>query len=536
MASALQCPVKPSNTRNPHLVAFLGFWAPDDSKRLLQQFQSSLSDVNLILWQPHPEAQDTQANIHALSVATYRSGWSEVIVADGLTERQINGNTRGRESAKLSVVRVAVLARKQDEVQVIARRTAADNTGPVSLDASIGVPRHFEDGLVLRDPTRALFTPDLSLELAPGSSWPYNDADAAIPESILKGDESLNIFLLFPTTQDRRQTMELAIQQAVAQMRATDKAERRPVVHIEPWEHDRKPSRRDITRLWSAYTRHVNRTDCMHLLDSVPNSDFSRAQFITIYESETCPLIIARNTLETVIKESLKTSSRLSEISSTPLSQLTDVELLYDPDTPFTANPFPWKCPDTHAIDIPLFYLTDSLTLDQKRALKYEIQTPTSFDLDDELKVCTFVPFTSSETLIQTTDNTVARTWSTLFEMHTYKSQSPDSYTDPPYFFIDTQSGVDQTVIAVHTDKYSEPSTLVREAETGSAHDILVDITEPPISGLVYGRIPGRDAHNMYANLSLTNMDFGGVFEGREGEVRRVGRPSVPREGVEGSD
>ncbi|KAL2827670.1 hypothetical protein BJY01DRAFT_135723 [Aspergillus pseudoustus] len=528
MALALQCPVKRSNTGDAHLVAFLGPWAPGDSQRLLQDFQSSLGDVDLILWQPHPEAKDSQATIYALSIAAYRSGWSDLLIADGLSNRQVKGNTRGRESSLLSVIRVAVNGRQQDEVEVIARRTTTDSLGAILINADIAVRRGFEDGLVLHDSNQSLFTGDILSESAVGSPGLYDGTDPSIAGSVPRTDDSLNIFLLFPSPLDERRTIQSTIQQVVDQAQATSEG-KTPTVHLAAWKHDRVPSRRDIYRLWIAYTQHVNRTDSMHFLESIPDAGISEAQFITIYDNEPYPLIVARNTLDTVVKASLGSSTRLSEIASTPFSQLReDIELLHDPDAPFAPNPFPWKSPDSRAIDIPLFYLTNALTLEQERALKFEIQTITDDDLEDELKACSFVPWNPVSNPVHGADGTIESIWNTIFELHTHKAQYPEAYIEPPYFFIDAQSGVDQTIIAVYTDKYSELSTIVSETEAHSLHDILADVMEPPASGFVYGRVRGRDAHNVYANVSVGEMDFEEFFEGREGELRRARGPMVP--------
>jgi hypothetical protein len=531
MASHELCPVKSSSTGNSHLVAFLGSWAENDSERL-QQLQVLLDDVNLIHWQPHPETPDSQATIHALSLAAYRSEWSELIIADSLTGRQLNESTCGREGSQLSVIRVAVTARQRDEVQVIARRITIDNITVAPLDMNIGVSRSFEDGLILHDPNRSLFTADVVSESAVGPSWPFDGTEPTIPESVPKEDESLNIFLLFRNTSEERRAIQSVLQKAVDQAHATHShGGKRPTVHLIPWEHDHSPSCRDVTRMWTAYTQRVNRTDSMHLLQFVPETDISKAPFITIYDNEYYSLIIARNSLDTVLEEAIGSSTRLSQVASTPFIQLSDIELLHPPDTPFAPNPFPWKSLDRRAIDIPLFYLTNNLTLDQKRALKFEIQTITYVDLDDELKVCCFVPWTPTPDFpalnAPNGTGTVARIWSILFEMQNHKLSSPESYIEPPYFFIDAQSGIDQTVIAMCTDKYYELSTLVTEAETESAHDILSDITDPPIGGFMYGRIRGRDAHNLSANLNIANMGFEEFFEGREGEIVRVSGPKL---------
>ncbi|KAJ0417149.1 hypothetical protein BJY00DRAFT_210788 [Aspergillus carlsbadensis] len=455
MESCELCPVNSSSTGNTHLVAFLGSWAENDPERLLQYLQVSFGDIHLIQWRLHPETLDSQATIHALSIAAYRLGWLELIIADGLTNRQLNGSTRGRENSQLSVIRVAADARRQDEVQVVARRATANDRAVSPLDTNIGVSRSFEDGLILHDPSRSLFTADVLSESAAGSPWPYDDTEPTIPESVPKADKSLNIFLLFPSTPEEQQKLQSAVQQAVDRMQASHShSGKKPTVHLIPWEHGHSPSRRDITRMWTAYTQHVNRTDSMHFLQFVPKTDISNGQFITIYDNESYPLIIARNNLGTVLEEAFGDSTRLSQIASTPLSRLSDIELLHPADTPFAPNPFPWKSSDSRAIDIPLFfYLTNNLTLDKKRALKFEIQTIMYADLDDELKVCCFVPWTPNPDFptpnAPNDTGIVARIWSILFEMQSHKLSNPESYIEPPYSFIDAQSAIDQSVIAM---------------------------------------------------------------------------------------
>ncbi|KAL2843771.1 hypothetical protein BJX68DRAFT_269946 [Aspergillus pseudodeflectus] len=401
-----------------------------------------------------------------------------------------------------------------------------------SVGESEGATRSFEDGLILHDPNRGLFTADVLSGSAAGLPWPYDGTEPSLPESVPKADESLNIFLIFQTTPDERQTIQSVIQQAVDQAQASQiHCETKPTVHLIQWEHNYSPSRHDIIRMWTTYTQHVNRTDSMHFLEFLSETDVSKAQFITIYDNESYPLIIARNSLDAVVEEALGSSTRLSHVDSPHFSQLSDIELLHPPDTSFAPNPFPWKSPDRRAIDIPLFYLTHDLTIDQKRNLKSEIQTITYADLDDELKVCCFVPWTPTPdfpALSAPNDNgLVARIWSILFEMQNYKLADPEFYIEPPYFFIDAQSGLDQTVIAMYTNRYSDLSALVNETETESAHDILSDITDPPISGFMYGRIRGRYAHNLSANLSIANTGLKEIFEGREEEIVRVSGPRL---------
>ncbi|KAL4869623.1 hypothetical protein BDV12DRAFT_167711 [Aspergillus spectabilis] len=66
--------------------------------------------------------------------------------------------------------------------------------------------------------------------------------------------------------------------------------------------------------------------------------------------------------------------------------------------------------------------------------------------------------------------------------------------------------------------------------EEEKTREVLRDVVESSLRGLLYGRIEGEDAHNVYANLSIANMGFNEFLDdGRKEEIIKV-----PREGWSG--
>ncbi|KAL2823498.1 hypothetical protein BDW59DRAFT_148691 [Aspergillus cavernicola] len=552
----MACPPKPSDTKHSLLVVYLANWSEEKEENLVQHLPS-LKDVQITKWHPSDaflqsvapqgQHQDSQANIYAVAIAAFQSGWSEFVVADGLTRRQIKGVYRNGDKPLISVAGVSVkLGQQESEVQVIARRiTGKDDKTALSLDTlrNLSLSRDGdladispETGFVLHDPGRSLFAADTISRAGESSpAWPYDGEEKpSIPSFLPKDKQSLNIFLLFPTTPEQLQSMQSTIQQAAeAQAKEKcnskskvnsnndDKAARRPpTAQLASWDHTQTPSRRDIVRMWEAYTRHIDHPDTMHFLPHpFQESDTTTAQFLTVYDNFDAPLLVAKNTLTTVINESLHLSNRYTEIEPQAKQHSHfELELLSPPTIPFYTNPTPWNPISEGLISIPLFYLTQSLPRSQHRILESEIQTPTDVDVPNDTKTCCFVSWPHPQ------DGNLASIWEIFWEMRSYR-RSKD-YREPPYLFIDKQSAVDKTLIVIHPDHYFGFDS------NETAQDILADIEEPDIRGILYGRIPGREAHSVWANLRIANMGFEDFFEGREDEIVKIQRPGWPGHGV----
>jgi hypothetical protein len=196
-----------------------------------------------------------------------------------------------------------------------------------------------------------------------------------------------------------------------------------------------------------------------------------------------------------------------------------DFELIYPPDKPFYPTPAPWNPIYGKMFSIPLFYLTDTFTREQQRALEAEIQTPTGSYLDRYGKVCCFVPWTKGPE-----DGNIASMWEVLWEMRSY--DATNDYCKLPYFFIDRQSAIDGTVIVMELDRY-----FGTEGDE-NAQKILRDVVEPEIRGFNYGRIKGRDAHTAHTKMGIANVGIWDLFKEREDEVMNAPRPGWPGHGI----
>lgn len=89
--------------------------------------------------------------------------------------------------------------------------------------------------------------------------------------------------------------------------------------------------------------------------------------------------------------------------------------------------------------------------------------------------------------------------WACFWKM--LYNENPLYRYGPPALFVDQQSFVDNTVVVAQTLYYH------LEGASEEALKLLEDVPEPSTKGFAYGWIPGRDAHNVYANLEIANMD-----------------------------
>lgn len=83
--------------------------------------------------------RDSQANIYAIAILAYRRGFEQFLIADDLSKRQLNRQTRWREDRKLSLVQVRV-QRAPQELLVFAQRISVQN------DDGTGKPLPIDEG------------------------------------------------------------------------------------------------------------------------------------------------------------------------------------------------------------------------------------------------------------------------------------------------------------------------------------------------------------------------------------------------------
>lgn len=151
-----------------------------------------------------------------------------------------------------------------------------------------------------------------------------------------------------------------------------------------------------------------------------------------------------------------------------------------------------WEPVDSAGITpIALFYLTNQLSEEQLQSLKTELHTFNDMEVDDEdeeyKKACCFVPWAEENENIS--DGTVDDMWKVFWGM------SQITTFEMPIFFVDQQSGIDQTVLVAYPD-YSY----------NSDEDTQSPVEE--VNGMLYCRIKGRDAHMIWMDLSTVSMDF----------------------------
>ncbi|GLI80437.1 hypothetical protein PoHVEF18_008792 [Penicillium ochrochloron] len=520
--------------RESLLVASLAELDHVDETLLVQTLQSSI-DVTLRvqLWHPpklglpqpfygNKGRRDSKANIYGLAVLAHRDGKTGFLVADTLTKRQLKGDPRPGESPLLSVVMVGIRSPSKpstqtghaetepsEHIRVIAKRHTIQGTeseailrlldtfelsytflGGNSIDITT---RLCEYGLELHDPDHAVFISDTAITT--GREKFEHETKAALldstplpaelvasivsrldhhstSESVSTGitSENLVIFLTFPTTEDEKDSMQSSLQ-------------REPLA-------------------------------------------LNDAQFGSIYHGNDGFVLMARNTLDQMVKTKVNHSNgRLSKVAQLQedlkkgnLPDSSQVEFLIGPDEPFYYNPPLWEPVNGEGlISIAVFYLTNKLSVDQIRALKTELLTENT--LLDGQKACCFVPWEDGHK--PALDGTIDDIWRIFWEMRRCTS------CQMPIFFIDEQSGIDQTVLMVDTDHY------IWQHDDERATELLKDVEDASTKGLLYGRIKGRDAHDGHVSLSMGNLNFDEFLEscGLDQE-HRYPRPGWPGHGI----
>ncbi|KAJ5819120.1 hypothetical protein N7474_004711 [Penicillium riverlandense] len=465
------------------------------------------------------DLRDSMASLYGLAILAYQVGHSRLVVADNLTKRQLEGMPAQGESSRVSVVMVAIKPGKADgQVRVIAKRDAVGEDGQWPLWDTLeyfdisqeyilgrlyGRPDIYDTfGLELHDPDRTVFTPEILTSLGRDDRQEDMQQPIVLPPWLRFDRDELtqDIFLSFPSTVKEREKLHSVLQEGLRNQYLKTKEEmenrrkenkdgvdndqnsdsdeiKAPTVRLLPWEHDHIASRRDLMRIREACRSRdsylYGPRSLNFLLEPIRGDNVTSAQFGTLLKAPT-GIIILRKSLDQVVKEVLDSDvcgyeEIKKELENNGRVDPSKMEIMQDPAQPFYPNLPPWLPIDRKMNGAPLFYLTNKVTKQKQRALQDEIQALNSFDVDD----------------------------------HPWEKQS----------------FVDNTVVVADTLYYHLPWA------SEEALKLLEDVPEPSIKGFAYGRIPGRDAHTVYANLSIANMQLDEFFwwpRGRDQAVHQA--------------
>ena len=538
----------------------------DQTAHLMQHLQASTKNENLALHPWHPSRQifhsiteqgphlDSQANLYATAVLAIRAGWAGVLVADELTKRQLTGTLRVGEYPTTSVVMISNRPGSQEgQHRILAKRTAGP-TWPRGEDESELVHEDFltelssfelgpanreenpfaDSSLALHDPDRRPFSPDTSA-LLERVIHPDTETDATLielPKNVIHhGKDHLNVFLLYATTPEEQRGTEAALQEALrlCQTNAQEAikedgdecAEPTQLVqaNLIPWENHRATSRRQLIKLWEAYQRLLPLNDLARdiFLLGQPIQDVNCVELGVVSSFMRGGINFAQVSLNQVVP-----IGRFGDACdwSPPDYETEGVELVFPPEQPFYVTTPPWQ-PTSYSLNwISAFYLTNTLTSEQDKAIRNELVKISDHDWADTKTVC-YVPWTKDESR----DGNLDDMWEVFWDLYTYKrGRAVPCGTSLPAFFIDWQSGIDQTVTAV------APDHLYVSRDNPSPMELLKGIDAPKLRGFKYNRIPGWLAHSAFVNCSIANMDFEEF--GEEEQVKTYPRPGWPGHGV----
>ncbi|KAJ5625158.1 hypothetical protein N7510_001467 [Penicillium lagena] len=569
-------PVQRDTTKSPLLLlAILTDLEEASESALVNHIHNPPKEVEIQKWIPSEallqsittksDLQDSMASLYGLAILAYQAGHSQLVVADNLTKRQLEGMPAQGESSRVSVVMVAIKPGKEEgHVRVIAKRDAVGEDGQWHLRETLGIfdisqeyimDRRYDRpdiydicGLELHDPDRTVFTPDMLKSLGQESRQEDTEQPTVLPLTRFGSDEpTLDIFLSFPSTLKEREKLQSSLHKALHNQYPKVKEDikkrreenddgkndensnsdeiKEPIIRLVPWEHDHIASRRNLMLIWETCQSHdpfpYRPRPLFFLLEPIEGDNVMTAQFGTLRKAPT-GIIFLKKTLDQVIKETLDSDvcgyeEIKKDLENYGLVDPSKMEIMEDPGQPFYPNPPPWLPIDRKMNGAPLFYLTNKFTSQKQRALQDEIQTLTDVDIDNHPweKVCCFVPWTSDE------DGTLTDMWECLWKICFNENRLHRN--DQPGLFVDQQSFVDNSVIAAEKLYYH------LEEASEEALKLLEDVPQPSTKGFAYGRIPGRDTHCVYANLSIANMALEDFFNGHEDAIKKFIRPDWPQ-------
>ena len=570
--------VPPAASHTALLIVFL--WESDTASQhhLVANFQRSFTeDVDIRVWCPslavlrsvaaQGSRRDSLANIHAVSILAYRAGWSSLVVADRLTERQLRGEAQLGERDFVTVVMVAVrpVGTGQGQVRVVARRSGyaeskhgvlLQTLSTLELPARLlgyeeNTPFIFEElGLELQDPGRPVFAPDqlgllaheevrmavhevlamkghLPLELhSPILRATEDNIDDLIPElprpTSPRGTRR-DLFVFFPTTDSSFDDTDNIVKELIAGAEARLTGDEYLIAHhlrLRPWPYPRPMSRCDLMRVWA----NVNEHYLDGLAQPISPADPEATQFLVMWDdTDRERHAVVREPLDVMMRpRSPKTNRVRAQLDNgEPLD--CPHEILHNPGRPFYVDVPEWISVDPELCWTRFFYLTNQLTPEQDQALRREILTPMEHTVDAEGntdKHAVFVPWQR-----ETSDGSLDSVWNIFWKVWQYEREHLTHYTVAGRHcgvtcFIDQQSFLDHTVLIVDGDYTSSGESALYNR---------LGLNRPTsLRGFDYARVSAREAHWAFDEIHshsvfLDEMD---LASGIQSHIR----PDWPRE------
>ncbi|KAL2835140.1 hypothetical protein BDW59DRAFT_155963 [Aspergillus cavernicola] len=412
-------------------------------------------------------SKDSKANIYGFAIVARRMGWKDFVVADELTKRQLWGELRPKDddsplSVVLIMIRQRVVLRNDIEtldkyyIRVSAKRQLLrdDEAEPdfnifelldtfqVSCDfmddSHVDSTEHlYEYGLELNDPSRGVF--ELNNGAITGREELEMGAGMALSATTPLPSELVNYIVGMLYNNDERpfdtSTLpgydnDFAFNPLDAQLYCNSTRSRTAMENKSP-------------AIPSAQ---------VFLIPPVDTKATSRSGFISL---EVCQLgsvyhsgggysFIWPNTRKRMLENPLsphcntyRATKLLRDMEARQLQLLDprEAEIFYQADQPFYST-----SADGTTFIIPLIHLTNKLTGEQVDALEVGER---HIHLNHFDRMYRMIPWRDGN--VNAPDGTMHDVWGMFCELH-------EEGVPSPYFFIDQQSGVNQTVMVVkHT-------------------------------------------------------------------------------------
>ncbi|KAL4909093.1 hypothetical protein BDW74DRAFT_174307 [Aspergillus multicolor] len=627
--SQLQECVKDNDGNGP--VAWIQLWRPSESA-FLQPLRDKRQDVLKRYY------KDSKANLYGLAVIARRSGYSFFFVADdhfkrGLRDEHNPGFKPTNHGHRGIVVDIrsqtSANGAQEDEIQVFAvRRTTSGGTShnlfkraghDVTLLDVLGRSwmTHFEQfynwGVELHDPSKSVFLPntasitgreefEATARTALTESTPLpRELVNQIVNCLYDGDEppfvmtatfsraDLNIFLLFPATDDECQSMQSRIQQEVNRcfnaLKAADEEKKKQAeeekrrtdrctkkiegdednddeyseygdsdmsmgsdsdeeighehdmrfpekltVRLIPWKYSRTACRLDLQRYWKIiHARFVCPVN--FLLEPLPESEPQPqvSPFRSVYHGAGGFMFISRNTIARMVRH----------VVTRPTEMFRSFELRKEMNR-MKRNRRAEKSPaDTEILyepEQPLYYVSAPWEVPREEGMgTLAVLLLTNHPTDDEVEMFTNEveqPGVLEEELVDFDKYCHTIPW------REDEENAPDGTMDDIWkMFCELQAaGHCPPYFFADQQSIKEFTLIMVDADTCSWEDshehrdkLLQQVVNPDLKGLRYGRLECCEAMTALESIKRGSMEFVDFFDGEEDEILFYPRPDLQK-------
>ncbi|KAL4792097.1 hypothetical protein BDV19DRAFT_392433 [Aspergillus venezuelensis] len=277
-------------------------------------------------------------------------------------------------------------------------------------------------------------------------------------------------------------------------------------VHLIPWQYDRFADRLDVERYQKMISGRGIQPAIFLLAPIDPENGLSEAAskletspFASVHHESGGFMFLSQTTIESMVRHLLALAHQAQglqgDMEGRESHQLSppQVEIIQDSEQPFYSVPLLWGSSgylEPSAAIALIFYPEGIFSDAQIKDIMSEIETREEND-NGTAKEYRMIPFTTRD---QGTSSP---------EIEDFWEPFCDVYADAlptPYFVADQQTAVDGTLLAMEVWFSSDQINV--------PHEALPGVRDPEFKGLLYARLPGREACHVWHGVNDLAQNF----------------------------